>query len=541
MKLSRILAVALSLATVAWMFAQVQQNATAPSLDALFPQGPALYVEAKDLAASLRDWNASPEKAAWLKSDNYTVFSRTRLFMRLQEVQGEWQGVTGFSPDYPFAVSIAGTESALAIYDIGKLEFLYVSKLPDARVIASALGAQRSAYETRTVAGQNYYLKENRSNGKAVAYASAGGYLFLATREDLLAQALSLLATRQGASLKTEPWYADAAASAKAKGEFRLAMNMPLLLASPQFRSYWVQRNTAEFRQYRAGIADVFRDASGIREERVFLRESPSDDKRPSESAVARVLAIVPPDAGFHRAWAMPSRDEVRAVVSEKLIQPGADSAPAEYAPMAVTDPGQTGSEVDLEIAIDEPPLIRSGPSAEALTQLLAKHRVDAMLQAQTSRVLADGVFVRTPVTVVLLSSTAWDENALRVAVPGAFVTVRGEIAVLSDEQALHNAVVSRLSTKPANALGTYVAELRKGQELAPYIRMMTLIDAARSPGDAAPSEPTGPEGRDPKFFSENVASLARSLDRIDQIRFVARDEGSRVPQTVTYQFRSVR
>jgi hypothetical protein len=83
-----------------------------------------VYVEARDLSVLLRDWNTSQEKRLWLASSNYEVFSRTRLFMRLGEAQQQFAETAGFAPDMSLVNSIAGGQSAAAVYDIGELEFL---------------------------------------------------------------------------------------------------------------------------------------------------------------------------------------------------------------------------------------------------------------------------------------------------------------------------------------------------------------------------------------------------------------------------------
>ena len=55
-----------------------------PSLSRFAPSGALLYLQAKDFASLLADWNDSREQQLWLKSANYEVFSRSRLFLRLK-------------------------------------------------------------------------------------------------------------------------------------------------------------------------------------------------------------------------------------------------------------------------------------------------------------------------------------------------------------------------------------------------------------------------------------------------------------------------
>jgi hypothetical protein len=59
---------------------------------------------------------------------------------------------------------------------------------------------------------------------------------------------------------------------------------------------------------------------------------------------------------------------------------------------------------------------------------------------------------------------------------------------------------------------------------------MMTLIERA-APAQAGPQE-----GREPEFFSENLASLSATLTRMDSASIVVRDLGNAVTQTVVYR-----
>src|SRR5713101_6390486 len=97
----------------------------APPLSGYFPAGSLLYLQAKDFSVLVADWNASPQKASWVKSKNYEVYSRSRLFLRLQGAGQQFAAAASLPPDMNFLTQVAGTQSALALYDIGKLELRY--------------------------------------------------------------------------------------------------------------------------------------------------------------------------------------------------------------------------------------------------------------------------------------------------------------------------------------------------------------------------------------------------------------------------------
>ena len=145
----------------------------APRADmaAWVPSGPLLYLEARDFGALLRDWNASGEKSAWLDSANYEVFTRSRLFGRLGEAWQEFAAAAGFNPDMRALEPIVGGHSALALYDIGKLEFLYISAAPSANVMESELWQSRAKYESRNAGGSPFYVHADPASGRVVAFA----------------------------------------------------------------------------------------------------------------------------------------------------------------------------------------------------------------------------------------------------------------------------------------------------------------------------------------------------------------------------------
>ena len=177
---------ALLLGVAGWAFFQAAPPPSRPLADVV-PAGPLLYLEAKDFSAIVHDWNASPEKEAWLKSDNYAVFVRSHLLLRLGDARDQFAAAAGLPPDMALVSDVAGTESALALYDIGKLEFLYITRLPAARAAETALWRARADYQPRSAAGAPYFVKVDPASRRTVAFAVSGDYLLLATREDLIA------------------------------------------------------------------------------------------------------------------------------------------------------------------------------------------------------------------------------------------------------------------------------------------------------------------------------------------------------------------
>jgi hypothetical protein len=73
------------------------------------------------------------------------------------------------------------------------------------------------------------------------------------------------------------------------------------------------------------------------------------------------------------------------------------------------------------------------------------------------------------------------------------------------------------------------VAEFDHRRERNNFTRLVTLIDRP----DMNPSV----GDRQPQFLSENIASLSATLAAVSSEKFVVRDVGDKVLQTVTYQW----
>ena len=180
-RVALIVSIALAFAGIVWGAYEAAEPST--PLSHYVPAGPLLYLEAKDFASLLGDWNSSPQKRQWLQSDNYQVFSRSRLFLRLSGASEQFAAAAGLPPDMNFLSQVAGGRSALALYDIGKLQFLYITYLPSAKSMETALYQSRAKFEPRTAGGVNFYIRHDPQSQREVAFAVSGDYLLLATRK----------------------------------------------------------------------------------------------------------------------------------------------------------------------------------------------------------------------------------------------------------------------------------------------------------------------------------------------------------------------
>ncbi len=534
-----------------------------PALSRYIPSGALLYLQAKDFSSLLSDWEKSGEKQLWLKNSNYEVFSRSRLFLRLKDASTEFSNAAGVPTDTTLLRQVAGKQSALAIFDIGKLEFLYITRLPSASSMQSTLWQTRSKFETRSAGGVAFFLRRDPESQREVAFAVAGDYLLLATREDLLAGALQLMASGDVRSIETERWWSQSVAAAGTVGDLRMVLNLERIVPSPYFRSYWVQKNITEMKQYSAAISDLVRSGKEYREERVLLRKTPATGD-PSAgggpAGVADILRLVPAHAGVYEAKANPTPADCLALLETKILTPHLGPGPAEkLAPQVQLTNGETGTSTDLETRIDQPPVKTSiaVDSVAALKDLFVGNPVTAILQVQFTEQDKDGVFVRFHSAVALLGQSEWNESAVRSSLvdfvrpsftTGQFglewqknvgyielnglwiltVAVRGRYLLISDNAGLLTGLLANANQKTTQKPAVFAAGFGHQREKEHFVRLTRLLDKSAGGSGA---------GRTLDFFSENIGSLSSALADLSSEKIVIRDAGDKVSQTVTYEW----
>jgi hypothetical protein len=534
------------------------------ALSKYVPAGPLLYLEAKDFSSMLKDWNASPQKAGWLESDNYEVFSRSRLFLRLKTAGVQFAIAAGLPPDMDFVSQVAGSRSALAVYDIGKLQFLYIAYLPSAHSMQTTLWQTCAKFEPRNAGGVDFYLRRDPDSQREIAFAISGDYLMLATREDLIASALELMAGKQDRSVETERWWAQSTAAAGAAGDLRLVLNMQSLVPNGYFRTYWVQQNISDLSQYSSAVSDLSRSGNEYREERVLIRKKEPERANPAETlaAVADIARLVPDGAGLYEAMANPTPNACFALLETKLLAPHLGPEPiSRFAPQVQITSGESGSSSDLETRINQPPVSNpSGPNSGAeLKALLDRTPLLAALQVQSSATDPGDVFVRMHSAVILESAADWNEAHVQTAIaefakseltasdfglgwlqqsgysrldglwPLA-VAVRGRYLVVADDAGLMESVLANFSRKPDRKPSEFLAGFSHARERTGFSRFARLV--AR-PNTGIGSNPD----RQPQFFSGNMASLSKTLAELSSERIEIRSDGGKVRQTVTYEW----
>lgn len=536
-----------------------------PPLSKYVPAGPLLYLESKDFSSLLGDWNSSRQKKQWVQSDDYEVFSRSRLFLRLKGAGDQFAAVAGLPPDMDFLSQVSGEHSVLALYDIGDLQYLYITHLPSAKSLDTSLWRARDRFEPRSAGGVNFFLRRDPESKREVAFAISGDCLLLATREDLMAGALQLMSGKAGRTVESEPWWSQSAGAAGQPGDLRMVLNLEKLVPNGYFRTYWVQQNVTALSQYSAAVSDLFRSTFQYREERVLIQKKKRDESPAGEglAAATDVARLSPHDAGLYIATANPTPDSCFALLETKLLAPHLGPPPSsQTAPQVQLRSGEQGEGSDLETRIDQfSPERPVAQSPSALQELLRKTQILASLQVQSSERDRSAVFVRMHSAVVLVAASDWREADVQLALvdlirPGLTAgqfgvgwqqktgyaeldglwplsaAVRGKYLLISDEPALIQSMLLNFNRKSDHKPAQLLAAFNHARERDGFLRFANVVDRP----NAEIRDGVG-NARQPQFFSGNVASLSSTLTAVSGEKIEVRGDGDLVRQTVIYEW----
>ena len=574
MKFSRIaLTASLFIALCAGVvYAWQSQSPKSTPLAAYAPSGALLSIESPNFAALLNAWTNSPEQKRWLTSGDYAGFSRSRLFDRLGQAQDEFATTAGLAPDIRFLHQIAGNDSLLAWYDIGNLKFLYITHLPPGEAAHTPLLALRANFESRQAGNTTFYVRTTTDPARTVAFAVQGDYLLLATREDLIANALQLMQHPGDRTLLHDAWYSatNSATNTKASN-LRMSLNLTNIVRSPYFRSYWVQRNITETKQYTAARSDLYRTADALREERTLITAQPENE--PPSTDLSPVLDYLPANIGVYRAQAQPSVDEVLSQLDDKLLTRASTTVvDTRTAPIASLSTPTSGDASDLDERIDTLPATTPSHAATLmpLRNLFAGLSPTAMLTFSTATqpqaTASTTPFLNIHTAIVLSSASAWDPTSLQQAltttllpqlsVNGSSLTwtpqhntnstwyslsgpqhlvfaVQGNSVILcSDESTLLQLLSVNASATHTPHVASVVAGFSHTAERDPYLHLVGVLDH-----NATPAQPG--EDAPPPFFSGNIASLSDTFRDLDTETFTESTAPDHtLHQTVLYQWK---
>lgn len=301
-----IIVIILIISAALFVFARTRSNKSGFALAEDFPRGALVYAQFRDLPELIKQWDQSRLKQQYLDSTNYKEFQHHHLALKLIERWEEFNSALGFPLDSAAISGAADTNAAIAVYDIGRLDLVFIAPISEDKVAATKFFNSREQFEeTECPDGTTYYRHEFQADRgrqkQTLAFATAKGKLILATNEQLLLRAIANI---NGKSLKDrlsdDPSFKTL--SAIVNPHFvTVWVDQAKLNDDYYFKHYWLMQNVTELKSIRGGMFDLeLQDRQWI-ERRDFLTTGKPTRKNSQISApeVARLQSQIPNEVPF--------------------------------------------------------------------------------------------------------------------------------------------------------------------------------------------------------------------------------------------------
>lgn len=234
------------------------------------PRGPIVYAQFRDLPALLKRWDESALKQRYLSSTSFQQLRNRHLALKLAERWEELNAALGFTFDTETLAGAAGNEAAIAVYDIGRLDLVFVTTLDEERLAASKFFESREQFEeTELPDGTTYYRRDMESDRgrekQQLVFASLRGRFVLATSERLLLRTLANINGKtQKDRLADDPAF-KSLSEKSAPHSATVWVDQAKLNDDWYFNRYWLMRNAEQLKGIRACMFDLeLRDAKWI-------------------------------------------------------------------------------------------------------------------------------------------------------------------------------------------------------------------------------------------------------------------------------------
>lgn len=285
-----------------------RSSKNAYSLAGDLPRGALVYAQFANVPELLKQWDQSQLKERYLSSTNYQQLQHRHLALKLISRWEELNNALGFPIDLATIGSSTDGAAAVAVYDIGQLDLLFVAPISEEKVALTQFFRSKDQFEEAEAPdGTAYYRQEmeaDRGRQKQVlAFATLDGRFLLGTNEKLLLRAIANI-TRHATkdSIADDPTFKTL--SQKVTPHFAtIWVDQSKLNADYYFKRYWLMQNVAELKSIRAGIFDLEQQQSRWIERREFLTTGPAERSNSGIAAaeLRKLYSRTPDDAPFVR------------------------------------------------------------------------------------------------------------------------------------------------------------------------------------------------------------------------------------------------
>ncbi|HWN97911.1 MAG TPA: hypothetical protein VNS63_01420, partial [Blastocatellia bacterium] len=300
-------------------------------LAGVMPRGAMLYVQAADLSALMKRWLASSVRDQFYKSASFTAFSKSRIYLKLEDRKKDFETALGFGLDEDRLAELAGGVSAVGIYDIGNLELVLVTEVARARAVTTRLFKRAPQFSERQASDGVYYVRDVTTDGgrlnQQFCFGHVDGRLIITTTEGLMIRAMANAKSAGSDSLIAEVMATAQGSEGFGAHDATMWLDQARLNRNRHFNGYWIYDNVGDtaaegLSSIESGLIDLRFTRDGVIEQRWFKlvdRARGSASKLTGEQA-SELMRFARVGAQLIELHAGGATEELTAAVSQALL-----------------------------------------------------------------------------------------------------------------------------------------------------------------------------------------------------------------------------
>jgi hypothetical protein len=309
-------------------YSSVTKNAFAPA--EYLPREALIYVQTDDLPQLIKIWNESKIKEKYLGSQNFADFQNHHLGRKLNSRWSEFEKAAGFQTDLQTISGLAEKQAAVAIYDIGKLEFVFIAPMSKeiftaTRFLQNQDNFTEEAIDDETVVYRVAVEADRGRQKQELIFTYLKGHFVLATSEKLLAQTMANLKDKSHKNRLLDESSFSALQSQIEPHTATVWVNQTALNDDYYFKHYWLMSDAKDLKNIRAGIFDFEIGDGKLIEHRKFLLSETPNISSISSAQAEQALSLVPENVPFYQlktATSQTINESVQKTISEKREDP---------------------------------------------------------------------------------------------------------------------------------------------------------------------------------------------------------------------------
>ncbi len=244
-----------------------------------FPAGALVFLYSPDLSDLLEKVETSSSLKVYLDSQGHARFKDSRLFRKLTTRFEELAGLASDEARFGDLAGLAGKESALALYDIGEVKFVYSSRAPMEKISRAMLWGARDKAEEIGLEGETYYALVSSGGPGALYFGVREESLVVSNDEDLFQSVFSALGGGEAQTPKlseSDPFKSAFPKDLEA-GDLVMYLDQEALNQDWYFKHYWIYQNLEDISWIKSAAVDLEIGDLLWRERRFIAGEGPPD------------------------------------------------------------------------------------------------------------------------------------------------------------------------------------------------------------------------------------------------------------------------